>query len=478
MTNILRVVVIGGGAAGFFGAITSANTHPQARVTILEAGSKPLTKVRISGGGRCNVTHHCFEPAELVKNYPRGGKALQGAFSRFQPQDTVVWFAEQGVRLKTEADGRMFPVTDNSETIVNCLLKAAKTAGVKLRLGCSVKSVSRLEKGFEIRLKTGEILQCDRLLIATGGNPLGHRFAKDLGHTIESPVPSLFTFNVRDPRLQDLAGVSAENVSLKLIRSCEVRPPRKEAASWAHPAAMGLTRCCPSLTTSSSGVNSGTPCRTSLSVAQNLHLSKKISSGGKKRGNKTAAVDRLQQTGPLLITHWGLSGPAVLKLSAWGARILYENNYHMQLIINWVPQYNPETLRQYLLEIKSQIPRKKISSYAPVSLPRRFWQRLVNFVGINDEKPWAELSKKNLNKLVQEMTQGRYQIEGKGVFKEEFVTCGGVNLKEVNFKTMESKICPGLYFAGEILDIDGVTGGFNFQSAWTTSWIAGKAIGN
>ena len=424
MTNPLTVVVVGGGAAGFFGAITCATAHPHTRVTLLEAGRKPLEKVRISGGGRCNVTHHCFDPLQLVQNYPRGGKSLRGAFTRFQPKDTVAWFESQGIHLKTEADGRMFPVTDNSETIVNCLLKAAAIAGVKLRTGVPVKSVSsahlnlkskkpplerELKERFEIELKNGEVLRCDCVLVATGSNPLGYRWAKDLGHKIEPPVPSLFTFNIADPRLQGLAGISVENVCVSLSET-------------------GKTK--------------------------------------------------LEQTGPLLITHWGVSGPAVLKLSAWGARILHEHRYQMSLLINWVPQYNRETLRQYLLEIKSQIPKRKISGYCPLPLSKRLWQRLVTLMGINAQTPWAELSKKFLNKLVQELTQGKYLIQGKGVFKEEFVTCGGISLKEINFKTMESKCCPGLYFAGEILDIDGVTGGFNFQSAWTTSWLAGQAMGN
>ncbi len=468
MTNPLTVVVIGGGAAGFFGAITCATAHPHTRVTLLEAGRKPLGKVRISGGGRCNVTHHCFDPVQLVQHYPRGGKSLRGAFTRFQPKDTVAWFESQGIHLKTEADGRMFPVTDNSETIVNCLLEAAAIAGVKLRTGVPVKSVRQIQdfpltkermggqgdkgdKGtrgqgdkekffhekigfsssassahlnlkskkpilerelkerFEIELKNGEVLRCDRVLVATGSNPLGYRWAKDLGHKIEPPVPSLFTFNIADPRLQGLAGISVENVCVSLPE-------------------IGKTK--------------------------------------------------LEQTGPLLITHWGVSGPAVLKLSAWGARILHEHRYQMPLLINWVPQYNRETLRQYLLEIKSQIPKRKISGYCPLPLSKRLWQRLVTLMGINAQTPWAELSKKFLNKLVQDLSQGKYLIQGKGVFKEEFVTCGGISLKEINFKTMESKCCPGLYFAGEILDIDGVTGGFNFQSAWTTSWLAGQAMGN
>ncbi len=404
----LRVVVIGGGAAGFFGAIACAKSHPRTQVTLLEASRQPLAKVRISGGGRCNVTHACFDPGGLVQHYPRGGKALRGAFSRFQARDTVDWFAAHGVKLKTEADGRMFPTTDNSATIVECLIRAAENVGVEIRTGATVVSVCRQTAGFEISLKAGEILQCDRILLATGSSPLGYQIALQLGHQIEPPVPSLFTFNVVDDRLKDLAGVSVETVQLRL------------------------------------------------------------SGPGKTQ---------LEQTGPLLITHWGLSGPAVLKLSAWGARVLHDCHYQASLLINWLPQINPEDLRQKLLLVKSEWSRKAISTSCPVDLPRRLWQYLVSRVGIGTEDRWAGLSNKTLNQLVQELTQGPYLIKGKGVFKEEFVTCGGVSLKEVNFKTMESRCCRGLYFAGEILDIDGVTGGFNFQSAWTTAWLAGEAMG-
>lgn len=407
----MSVIVIGGGAAGFFGAIAAAEANPHLKVTLIEAGSKPLAKVRISGGGRCNVTHHCFEPARLVENYPRGGKALQGAFSRFQPQNTVAWYESRGVKLKTEADGRMFPVTDSSETIINCLMTAADRAGVDLRTGVGVKTVKQYldqqgDSYFQVELKNERVLKCDRLLIATGSNPLGYRWAKNLGHKIEPAVPSLFTFNLRDPRLQGLAGVSVSNAQIKL----------------------------------------GT---------------------GK---------NKLEQTGALLITHWGISGPAVLKLSAWGARVLFELKYHAPLQINWLPESNQEELKLKLSGLKQTHPQKKIVNYCPVELPKRLWQSLINYVAINPEKVWSEISNKELNKLVAEITQGQYEITGKGVFKEEFVTCGGVSLKEVNFKTMESRKCPGLYFAGEILDIDGVTGGFNFQSAWTTSWLAGQAI--
>ncbi|MEA5510523.1 NAD(P)/FAD-dependent oxidoreductase [Crocosphaera sp. UHCC 0190] len=408
MNQSLTIIVIGGGAAGFFGAITCANTYPNTQVILLEAGRQPLAKVRISGGGRCNVTHHCFDPVQLINYYPRGSKALRGAFTRFQPRDTVAWFESQGVKLKTESDGRMFPITDNSETIVNCLINAALNAGVKLRTQTPVKSVKKIDNGFEIELKTGEILSGDRLLIATGSNPLGYRWATDLGHTIEPPIPSLFTFNINDPRLQGLAGVSVENAAVCLLNS------------------------------------------------------------GKKP---------LQQIGPVLITHWGLSGPAILKLSAFGARILHDNAYQMSLSINWVYPRNSEEIKQILLRSKSQFTRKLITNLCPLELPKRLWQKLINYSNINESKKWTELSQKEINQLTQELTQGQYKIKGKGVFKEEFVTCGGINLKEIDFKTMESKPCPNLYFAGEILDIDGVTGGFNFQSAWTTSWLAGKAIG-
>ncbi|MBW4618692.1 MAG: NAD(P)/FAD-dependent oxidoreductase [Cyanosarcina radialis HA8281-LM2] len=405
----LEVVVIGGGAAGFFGAIACAETHPDVRVTLLEAARQPLSKVRISGGGRCNVTHACFDPAILVQHYPRGGKALRGAFSRFQAKDTVEWFESRGVKLKTEADGRMFPVTDDSATIVDCLLEAAIDAGVKVRTGVAVVGIRRLPSAsWELELKSGEVLPCDRILLATGSNPAGYKWAEESGHAIEPPVPSLFTFNIGDPRLQDLAGVS--------VQSAKVR----------------------------------------------------LSVGGK---------GDLEQTGAVLITHWGLSGPAILKLSAWGARVLRERHYQMPLVVNWLPQYDREKLRLMLLAVKSQLPQRQISTSCPVPIPRRLWQSLIAAAGINADDRWAGLSHKTLNLLIQELNQGEYQIEGKGVFKEEFVTCGGVNLKQVDFKTMESRCCPGIYFAGEILDIDGVTGGFNFQSAWTTAWLAGQAMG-
>jgi predicted Rossmann fold flavoprotein len=404
----LKVVVIGGGAAGFFSAIATKEANPQAHVTLIEASPQVLAKVRVSGGGRCNVTHACFDPAILVQNYPRGGKALRGAFSRFQNKDTITWFAMRGVPLKTEADGRMFPITNTSETIVNCLLNTASEVGVEIRTSAPVVGVKQQNEGFEIIFKSGETILSDRLLLATGSNPVGYRIAKELGHQVEVPVPSLFTFNIGDEKLRSLAGISVELVRLRLL------------------------------------------------------------SGGKSQ---------LEQTGPLLITHWGLSGPAVLKLSAWGARVLKESQYQATLMINWLPDLQQDEVRQKILAVKNEWGKKAIALHRGVDLPHRLWQYIIARSDITEER-WAEISNKQLNKLIQELTQGEYLINGKGVFKEEFVTCGGVNLKEVNFKTMESQIVPGLYFAGEILDIDGVTGGFNFQSAWTTGYLAGLAMGS
>lgn len=404
----MHVIVIGGGAAGFFGAIACAQANPRARVTILEAGRQPLAKVRISGGGRCNVTHHCFEPAALVRAYPRGGRELRGPFSRFQPRDTIAWFARHGVELKTEADGRMFPVTDDSETIVACLQDAAWDAGVSWKWGMRVESVCYEAGTFALHCKSGASLRCERLLLATGSAPGGHRIARSLGHEIVPPVPSLFTFAVADPRLANLAGVSVPNARLRLLVANQ-KP-------------------------------------------------------------------KLEQTGPVLVTHWGLSGPATLKLSAWGARVLQASAYQLPVEIAWLPEHNLETLQERFQAARRQAARRQVSGHCPVGLPRRLWQQLVTHVGIAAEARWTEVSKKSLQALAEELVRGRYEIAGKGVFKDEFVTCGGVRLKDVDLKTLASRHQPGLYFAGEILDIDGITGGFNFQSAWTTGWLAGRAI--
>ena len=410
----LRLAVIGGGAAGFFGAIAAAFANPKAQVTLYEAGPEPLAKVRISGGGRCNVTHHCFDPAQMVNNYPRGGKALRGAFSRFQPKDTVAWFADWGVRLKTEADGRMFPTTDDSATIVNCLTGAARKAGVQVKTRSPVVGVEQIGDQFHLQLRGQEGYSiCDRLLLATGSSPAGYRMAKSLGHKLASPVPSLFTFNIPDKRLHQLSGVAVNPVTVKL----------------------------------------------------------------KAEGIKPSGQNGLMQTGPLLVTHWGLSGPAVLKLSAWGARVLHERRYQAALIVNWLPDMNAEQVRATLQQAKAENSKRALSTFSPfVPLSKRLWQYFLARVEIDPALTWANLSKKHVNKLVQEISQGSYSVTGKGSFKDEFVTCGGVRLKEINFKTMESRQCKGLYFAGEILDIDGVTGGFNFQSAWTTGWLAAQSL--
>lgn len=412
-----QIIVIGGGAAGFFAAITCAQTYPDTQVTLLEAGKYPLAKVKISGGGRCNVTHACFDPLQLVQSYPRGNKALRGAFTRFQPQDTVAWYADRGVKLKTEADGRMFPTTDDSQTIVSCLVDAAAAAGVKIWTGMAVAEIMPQQpSGWAVTLKSDSskerlhqrVLTADRVLLATGSNPSAYKWVQQLGHRILTPVPSLFTFNIPDSRLANLAGVSVKSATVKL---------------------------------------------------------------------SAAGKNALTQTGALLITHWGVSGPAILKLSAWGARFLAESRYQTTLSIDWLPEYRPDKLRELILAVKSQLPQKTIQNSCPVPIPHRLWESLTSHIGIQASDRWAGLANKTLDRSIGELKQGEYQITGKGVFKEEFVTCGGVDLKSVNFQTMESKICPGLYFAGEILDIDGVTGGFNFQSAWTTGYLAGLAMG-
>lgn len=395
------IVILGGGAAGFFGAIAAAERFPDATVVLLEKAKQLLAKVRISGGGRCNVTHACFDAAQLVQNYPRGSKALRGPFSRFQPRDTVQWFEERGVKLKTEADGRMFPVTDSSETVIACLMGQAKRKGVQIRTECGVSAIKKSPEGFELTLAHGEVLNCQKLLVATGSNAKVYGMLAELGHTIVPAVPSLFTFNIPDSPLLELAGISMPKVHLKIDE---------------------------------------TP---------------------------------LEQTGPLLLTHWGFSGPAVLKLSAWGARILHGMDYQAIVRINWVPELSQDVLKQMILDYKASYPTRLASSDGPLDLPRNLWKKLT--ASLLDVR-WSHLSNKQLQQLVDKLRADPYRISGKSTYKEEFVTCGGVSLDEVDFKTMESRKCPGLFFAGEVLDIDGVTGGFNFQNAWTTSWIAAQSV--
>jgi predicted Rossmann fold flavoprotein len=402
----MQVVVLGGGAAGFFAAIACAEANPSCRVTLLERSSSILAKVKISGGGRCNVTHACFDPARLVTFYPRGGQALRGPFSRFQPRDTVKWFEDRGVALRTEDDGRMFPVTDASQTIIDCLSESAARAKVTVRRQALVSSIQKQagpSGGFTLLMGSGKGLSADRLIFATGSNPQGWEWARSLGHTIEPPVPSLFTFTVQDPRLEGLTGVSVPRAVLRLEES-------------------GIT-----------------------------------------------------QEGALLVTHWGLSGPAVLKLSAWGARVLHDAGYQAQLRVNWLPEFRGGELLQRLRDLRTRQTLKKAPGDFSFGLPRRLWVRLAATSGVLANKRWTEVSNENLKTLADELQAGIYPISGRSEFKEEFVTCGGVQLDEVDFRTMQSKRCPKLYFTGEVLDIDGVTGGFNFQSAWTTGWIAGRS---
>ena len=402
-----RIVIVGGGPAGFFAAITCAEAAPDAEVIILEKGAQFLTKVKISGGGRCNVTHACFDVRELAAGYPRGGRALLALFKQFQASDTVAWFEARGVKLKTESDGRMFPVSNSSQTIVDCLMNAAKAAGVKLRLNCGVQRVTKLVNGgFELKLSDGERNSCDCLLLATGGcrAAAAGLLAVSLGHKLEPPVPSLFSFHIETPWLSGLAGVSVETV--------------EATVPGAH----------------------------------------------------------LRDRGAVLATHWGLSGPVILRLSARGARELHEIGYKFPLHINWLPQLGAEKIAAEFQSRRGSQPAKLIVNTPLAPLPSRLWEQLVLAAGISRDTRWAALSRAAQHRLVQQLIRTEFPVTGKSLNKDEFVTCGGVRLGEVDFKTMESRICPGLYFAGELLDIDGITGGFNFQAAWTTGWIAGRAI--
>jgi len=407
-----RVIVVGGGAAGFFAAITCAEANPAARVTLYETTMHPLAKVRVSGGGRCNVTHACFDPRELVKRYPRGGRELRGALHQWSPTETIAWFAARGVELKTEADGRMFPVTDDSATIVDCLQQAAAAAGVEIKLSLGVRRVEAMTgesssgPAFWVTLTDDSEFRCEHLLIATGGNrsSAGLTIAEALGHAIEPPVPSLFTFHIDDKRLEKLSGIAMTDVTVSVP---------------------------------------GT---------------------------------KLKESGPLLITHWGLSGPAILKLSAWGARELAACHYEFPLLINFVPPHSRASLMEQLSETRAQHQRKQLATWNPLGLPARFWERILTTTGIEPTMQWAGVSNAVLGSLAQALTAAEFSVVGKSMNKEEFVTCGGVRLREIDFKTMQSKLCPGLFFAGEVLDIDGITGGFNFQAAWTTAHLAGLAM--
>jgi len=400
-----HVVVIGGGAAGFFAAIAAAERlGPAGRVTLLEGAERVLAKVRISGGGRCNLTHSCFDPAELARRYPRGGRELLGAFHRWQPRDTLEWFARRGVAAKAEADGRMFPVTDDSATVVDCLERAARQAGVEVRLRSPARSLRRAEAGGFVVGAPGGELAADRVILATGGGAGGgHALAASLGHAVEPPVPSLFTFNLRHPLLEGLAGLSVEDAAVEV----------------------------PGL--------------------------------------------RLRERGPVLVTHHGLSGPGILRLSAWGARGMAELGHRFDLLVNWAPAHGPAEVEAALARARAADPRKQVATWNPFGLPARLWDRLVAAAGVPAGTTWANLAAPAARALAGAVAATRLPVTGRSANKEEFVTCGGVRLREVDFRTMESRVAPGLHLAGEVLDVDGVTGGFNFQAAWTTGWLAGNA---
>ena len=412
-TNNEPIVVLGGGAAGFFGAIACAEANPHRPVLLLEKSPKLLSKVRISGGGRCNVTHACESAAQLVQHYPRGGRPLKEAFQTFGVADTIAWFARRGVALKTEADGRMFPTTDSSETIAGALEEAARRAGVRVHTRTAAEQITALPAGgFGLTLsgegaaRLGAELRASRLLIATGGNPksAAYDWLRALDHTIAEPVPSLFTFNVPASPLRELPGVSVPHARVVI------------------------------------------------------------------------AGEKLQYEGPLLVTHWGVSGPAVLKLSAWGARRLHELGYHGTALINWVPAHTDETLRSWAQQFRLDNGKKLVAAHPQFGLPTRLWRTLVEQAGIGPDTRWNEVPARAQNRLLELLLRTPLQVQGKTTHKDEFVTCGGIPLAEVNFQTMESRLVPGLYFAGEVLDVDGITGGFNFQAAWTTGFLAGRAL--
>ena len=397
MNSNFDIILVGGGAAGFFTAINIVEKNPKLKVAILERGSEVLQKVRISGGGRCNVTNACFEPNELVKFYPRGEKELRGPFHQFCSGDTIEWFEKHGVELKIEADGRMFPVSNSSQTIIDCFLEATNKLGIAVLTGQSVQSIFKKDTHWKIETQN-ENYVTEKLILATGSNPKVWEMLQKFGHAIVSPVPSLFTFNIKDSRIKELPGVAAQ-VTAKVKDT------------------------------------------------------------------------KLTSTGPLLITHWGMSGPAILKLSAWGARVLHDKNYQFTIFVNWLNDAEKDEVENKLKELKQEHAKKSVSKKSPFELTNRLWESLVLASGIEVETKWADLSKIQLQSLVNQLINGTFQVNGKSTFKEEFVTAGGIDLKEINFKTMESKLHGNLYFAGEIVNIDAITGGFNFQNAWTSGFI-------
>lgn len=407
MSEFKKIAVVGGGAAGFFAAINTARLYPKLQVTIFEKSREVLSKVRISGGGRCNVTHHCFDPEIMSKAYPRGSRELRWAFEQFQPADTVEWFENRGVTLKTESDGRMFPVTDDSATIINCLKNEAQKYYVDVLNRHRVETVTPTKNNqFSLSIKKHESQTFDAVIIATGGSNRRstYQWLEELGHSIVEPVPSLFTFNFKDKIFEDLAGISISNGAVSI-----------EGTSYKH-------------------------------------------------------------AGPILITHWGISGPAVLKTSAWAARYLHKQEYSFTIRVNWLHPQNLQEVQQSLKKLREQNDRKTAQKQNSFSIPNRLWIRFLELVDIEPTTRWAELSNKQIHDLTQELVHGQYEIKGKTTYKDEFVTSGGVPLDEVNMGTMESQKQANLYLAGEVLNIDGITGGYNFQSAWTTGWIAAQNI--
>jgi predicted Rossmann fold flavoprotein len=406
--NNKTLVVIGGGAAGFFCAVNAARLHKGLKVILLEKYSKLLSKVKVSGGGRCNVTHACFTVSELIKNYPRGSSFLKKAFHQFNTNHTIEWFNERGISLHTESDGRMFPSTNSSQTIIDCLLNEAQKHGVEIIMNADVNNIDVVSaNNFNINYAKTKSIHADFICIACGGFPKSAQFDwfKNLGHTIINPVPSLFTFNIPKNPITELMGVSVPDATVKIMGS------------------------------------------------------------------------KLQQSGPVLITHWGLSGPGVLKLSAWAAIELAEKNYHFSIQVNWLPAYNENTLLEKFRMLRFDIANQKIANRNPFALPTRLWVHFLNQSNINVDIRWADLPAKEQNKLIKLLCSCEFEVKGKTTFKEEFVTAGGIDLSEIDATTLQSKKIPGLYFAGEIINVDGVTGGFNFQNAWTTGWIVGNSVG-
>lgn len=404
--NKKTLAVIGGGAAGFFCAVNAARLNAHLKVVLIEKSSKLLSKVKISGGGRCNLTHACFEVQDLIKFYPRGQHFLKKAFYHFNPTNTIEWFKERGVATKQEADGRMFPVTDNSQTVIDCLLKEANQYKVDILMNAEVKSIVKEATAFNLTLANNKIIEADFVCIAAGGYPKSAMFdwLKQTGHSIVTPLPSLFTFNMPNNPITALMGVAVSDVTVKIKNT------------------------------------------------------------------------KLQTQGPCLITHWGLSGPAILKLSAFGARDIAAMQYQFTAIINWLPEYNENSLREEMQALRKQLASQIISHKNPFQLPQRFWQYQLNLAGINEQIRWADLPSTLQNQLIKNLVAQELAVNGKTTFKEEFVTTGGICLNEIDANTMQSKLVPNLFFAGEIMDIDGVTGGFNFQHAWTSGWLAANVI--